>query len=103
MTEVHALVKDIMTADVAAVRLDALYREMTALLRARRVSGLPGGRHRGIVASVARKKGPWSVGARPAAAVDCISPPTEGTQRHVAAAVGMVATAILDDIRASRP
>ena len=33
MTEVHALVKDIMTADVAAVRSDAPYREMTALLR----------------------------------------------------------------------
>jgi CBS domain-containing protein len=45
-------VKDIMTADVAAVRLDAPYREMTALLRARRVSGLPGGRHRGIVVGV---------------------------------------------------
>ncbi len=34
MTEVHALVKDIMTADVAAVRSDAPYQEMTALLRA---------------------------------------------------------------------
>jgi hypothetical protein len=32
VTEVHGLVKDIMTADVAAVRLDAPYREMTALL-----------------------------------------------------------------------
>lgn len=41
MTEVHALVKDIMTADVAAVRSDASYRAMTTLLRARRVSGLP--------------------------------------------------------------
>ena len=36
MTEVHALVKDIMTAGVAAVRSDAPYREMTTLLRARR-------------------------------------------------------------------
>jgi CBS domain-containing protein len=41
VTGVHALVKDIMTTDVAAVRSDASYREMTALLRARRVSGLP--------------------------------------------------------------
>jgi hypothetical protein len=41
VTEVHALVKDIMTGDVATVRSDASYREMTTLLRARRVSGLP--------------------------------------------------------------
>lgn len=52
MTEVHALVKDIMTADVAAVRLDAPYREMTALLRARRVSGLPVVDTEGIVVGV---------------------------------------------------
>jgi CBS domain-containing protein len=52
VTEVHALVKDIMTADVAAVRLDAPYREMTALLRARRVSGLPVVDTEGIVVGV---------------------------------------------------
>ena len=48
----HALVKDIMTADVAAVRLDAPYPEMTALLRARRVSGLPVVDTEGIVVGV---------------------------------------------------
>ena len=52
MTEVHALVKDIMTADVAAVRLDAPYREMTTLLRVRRVSGLPVVDTEGIVVGV---------------------------------------------------
>jgi CBS domain-containing protein len=52
VTEVRALVKDIMTADVAAVRLDAPYREMTALLRARRVSGLPVVDTDGIVVGV---------------------------------------------------
>jgi nucleotide-binding universal stress UspA family protein/CBS domain-containing protein len=52
VTEVHALVKDIMTADVAAVRLDAPYREMSALLRARRVSGLPVVDTEGIVVGV---------------------------------------------------
>jgi len=41
MTEVHALVKDIMTDDVATVRSDASYREMATLPRARRVSGRP--------------------------------------------------------------
>ncbi len=44
--------KDIMTADVAAVRSDAPYREMTALLRARRVSGLPVVDAEGIVVGV---------------------------------------------------
>jgi predicted transcriptional regulator len=38
---VHARVKDIMTTRVVAVRADASYREMAALLRAHRVSGLP--------------------------------------------------------------
>ena len=47
----HALVKDIMTADVA-VRSDAPYREMTTLLRARRVSGLPVVDTEGIVIGV---------------------------------------------------
>jgi len=49
---VHALVKDIMTADVVAVRSDAPYREMTALLRACRVSGLPVVDAEGIVIGV---------------------------------------------------
>lgn len=48
----HALVKDIMTADVAAVRSDASYREMTALLRSRRVNGLPVVDAEGIVVGV---------------------------------------------------
>ena len=48
----HALVKDIMTTDVAAVRSDASYREMTALLRSRRVSGLPVVDAEGIVVGV---------------------------------------------------
>ena len=48
----HALVKDIMTADVAAVRSDAPYREMTTLLRTRRVSGLPVVDTEGIVIGV---------------------------------------------------
>ena len=52
MTSVHALVKDIMTADVIAVRSDAPYREMTALLRSRRVSGLPVVDAEGIVVGV---------------------------------------------------
>jgi CBS domain-containing protein len=52
VTEVHALVKDIMTTDVAAVRSDAPYREMTALLRTRRVSGLPVVDAEGIVIGV---------------------------------------------------
>jgi CBS-domain-containing membrane protein len=38
---VHARVKDIMTTRVVAVGPDASYREMVALLRAHRVSGLP--------------------------------------------------------------
>jgi CBS-domain-containing membrane protein len=37
----HAYVRDIMTADVVAVHADASYRDMTALLRKHRVSGLP--------------------------------------------------------------
>jgi CBS domain-containing protein len=49
---VHALVKDVMTTDVAAVRSDASYREMTALLRSRRVSGLPVVDAEGIVVGV---------------------------------------------------
>ncbi|HEV2252739.1 MAG TPA: CBS domain-containing protein, partial [Streptosporangiaceae bacterium] len=48
----HALVKDIMTTDVAAVRSDAAYREMVALLRARRVSGLPVVDAEGVVVGV---------------------------------------------------
>jgi len=49
---VHARVKDIMTADVAAVRSDASYREMAALLRSRRVSGLPVIDAEGVVVGV---------------------------------------------------
>jgi CBS domain-containing protein len=49
---VHALVKDIMTTDVAAVRSGASYREMAALLRSRRVSGLPVVDTEGIVLGV---------------------------------------------------
>jgi CBS domain-containing protein len=90
VTEVHALVKDIMTADVAAVRLDAPYREMTALLRARRVSGLPGGRHRGIVVGVVSE-------------TDLLTRALERGPDRWPHRKGMVATAILDDIRASRP
>jgi CBS-domain-containing membrane protein len=37
----HAYVKDIMTADVVTVRADTSYRDMVALVRAHRVSGLP--------------------------------------------------------------
>ena len=48
----HALVKDIMTTHVVAVRSDAPYRGMTALLRARRVSGLPVVDTEGIVIGV---------------------------------------------------
>jgi CBS-domain-containing membrane protein len=49
---VHTLAKDIMTADVAAVRSDASYREMAALLRSRRVSGLPVVDAEGVVVGV---------------------------------------------------
>jgi CBS domain-containing protein len=52
VTEVHTLVKDIMIDDVATVRSDASYREMTTLLRARRVSGLPVVDAEGIVVGV---------------------------------------------------
>jgi len=45
-------VKDIMTTDVAAVRSGASYREMAALLRSRRVSGLPVVDTEGIVIGV---------------------------------------------------
>jgi CBS domain-containing protein len=38
---VHARVKDIMTTHVGAVGPDASYREMIAVLRTRRISGLP--------------------------------------------------------------
>ena len=48
----HTLVKDIMTTDVVAVRSDASYREMTTLLRARRISGLPVVDAAGIVVGV---------------------------------------------------
>ena len=51
----HALVKDIMTADVAAVRPDAPYQEMTTLLRARRVSGLPDL----LIKALERRPGLW--------------------------------------------
>jgi CBS domain-containing protein len=37
----HAYVKDIMTADVVAVRADAPYRNMTAMFRLHLVSGFP--------------------------------------------------------------
>jgi CBS domain-containing protein len=37
----HAYVKDIMTADVVAVRTDAPYRNMAAMFRLHRVSGFP--------------------------------------------------------------
>jgi CBS domain-containing protein len=37
----HAYVKDIMTADVVAVRADAPYRNMAAMFRMHRVSGFP--------------------------------------------------------------
>jgi CBS domain-containing protein len=37
----HAYVKDIMTADVVAVRADAPYRNMAAMFRLHRVSGFP--------------------------------------------------------------
>jgi CBS-domain-containing membrane protein len=37
----HAYVKDIMTADVVTVRADTSYRDMIALVRGHRVSGLP--------------------------------------------------------------
>jgi CBS domain-containing protein len=37
----HAYVKDVMTADVVAVRADASYRDLTAQLRTHRVSGFP--------------------------------------------------------------
>jgi CBS-domain-containing membrane protein len=49
---VRALVKDIMTTDVAAVRSDAPYRAMAAVLRSRRVSGLPVVDAGGIVVGV---------------------------------------------------
>ena len=41
MITVHARVKDVMTTQVVAVRCDASYSEMVAMLRAHRVSGLP--------------------------------------------------------------
>jgi CBS domain-containing protein len=47
-----ALVKDIMTGDVAAVSSDTSYREMIDLLRDRRVSGLPVVDAEGIVVGV---------------------------------------------------
>jgi CBS domain-containing protein len=37
----HAYVKDVMTADVVAVRADASYRDLAAQLRTHRVSGFP--------------------------------------------------------------
>jgi CBS domain-containing protein len=37
----HAYVKDVMTADVVAVRADASYRDLVAQLRTHRVSGFP--------------------------------------------------------------
>jgi CBS domain-containing protein len=49
---VHARVKDIMTANVVAVRPDASYREMAGLLRAHRISGLPVVDAEGIVVGV---------------------------------------------------
>jgi CBS-domain-containing membrane protein len=49
---VHARVKDIMTTHVVAVGPDASYREMTTVLRAHRVSGLPVVDTDGIVVGV---------------------------------------------------
>jgi nucleotide-binding universal stress UspA family protein len=48
----YARVKDVMTTQVVAVRSDASYREMAALLRAYRVSGLPVVDAEGIVVGV---------------------------------------------------
>ncbi len=49
----HAYVKDVMTADVVAVRADAPYRNMAAMFRLHRVSGFPvvddGGKVVGVV------------------------------------------------------
>ena len=52
MITVHARVKDIMTTHVVAVRPDASCREMAALLRAHRVSGVPVVDAEGIVVGV---------------------------------------------------
>jgi CBS domain-containing protein len=59
----HAYVKDIMTADVVAVRADAPYRNMAAMFRMHRVSGFPvvaldpaAGVHYGRPAWLARRK-----------------------------------------------
>jgi CBS-domain-containing membrane protein len=41
MTTMHAYVRDIMTAGVVTVRADTSYRDMVALVRGHRVSGLP--------------------------------------------------------------
>ena len=49
---VHARVKDVMTTNVVAVRSDASHREMAALLRAHRISGLPVVDAGGIVVGV---------------------------------------------------
>jgi CBS-domain-containing membrane protein len=49
---VRARVRDVMTSHVVAVRSDASYREMAALLRAHRVSGLPVVDAQGIVVGV---------------------------------------------------
>jgi CBS domain-containing protein len=48
----YTRVKDVMTTRVVAVRSDTPYREMTALLRAHRVSGLPVVDAEGIVVGV---------------------------------------------------
>src|SRR5579859_2777887 len=93
----HALVKDIMTADVVAVRSDAPYREMTALLRSRRVSGLPVVDTEGIVIGVVsetdpsgrdhepgrtrRQRGPPDVRAQAAAAPGRGRPQSPGRDR----------------------
>jgi CBS domain-containing protein len=52
VTGVRARVKDVMTTRVVAVRSDASYREMAALLRTHRVSGLPVVDADGIVVGV---------------------------------------------------
>jgi CBS domain-containing protein len=49
---VHARVRDVMTTQVVVVRPDASYREMAAMLRAHRISGLPVVDPEGIVVGV---------------------------------------------------
>jgi CBS domain-containing protein len=41
MTTMNAMVKDVMTAEVVAVRSDTTFKEMATVLRRYRVSALP--------------------------------------------------------------